>query len=60
MTSGLETGSKPLLAIVVLIGLALVGREFAPVLLTGLVTATLVVLVAFKLWSAQRYLRTGT
>jgi low temperature requirement protein LtrA len=44
-------------AIVVLVGLALVGRDLDPVLFTGLVTATLVVLVAFKLWSAQRYLR---
>ena len=35
-------------------------RTLEPVLFTGLVTATLVVLVAFKLWSAQRFLRAET
>ena len=43
-------------AIVLLVALALVGGELDPVLLMGLVAATLVVLVAYKLWSAQRYL----
>ena len=35
-------------------------RTREPVLFTGLVTATLVVLVASKLQSAQRYLRAST
>jgi hypothetical protein len=48
-----DTGIKPVLLPPRL-------RTLEPVLLTGLVTATLVVLVAFKLWSAQRYLRAGT
>jgi len=47
-------------AIAVLVGLALIGQELDPVLFTGLVTATLVLLVAFKLWSAQRLLRAVT
>jgi low temperature requirement protein LtrA len=45
------------IAIVVLLVLALAGSDLDPVVFTGLVTATLVLLVAFKLWSAQRLLR---
>ncbi len=44
-------------AIVVLVGLALVGVWLDPVAFMVLTAATLVVLVAFKLWSAQRVLR---
>ena len=40
-----------------LVLLGLVGGELDPVLLVGLVSATLVLLVAYKLWSAQRFLR---
>jgi len=44
-------------AVVVLVALALVGDALDPVPLTALVAATLVLLVAYKLWSAQRVLR---
>jgi low temperature requirement protein LtrA len=45
------------LAGAVLVLLAAVGGAFDPVLLVALVAATLVLLVAYKLWSAQRFLR---
>lgn len=44
-------------AIAVLVALALVGGMLEPVVLVALVAATLVLLVAYKLWSAQRFLR---
>jgi low temperature requirement protein LtrA len=45
------------LAVAVLVLLAAGGGELDPVLLVGLVAATLVLLVAYKLLSAQRFLR---
>jgi low temperature requirement protein LtrA len=44
-------------AVLVLVALALAGGQLDPPLFVALVTATLVVLVAYKLWSAQRFLR---
>ena len=46
-------------AIVVLVVLALIGGVLDPVILTALVALTLVVLVAYKLWSAQRLRRSA-
>jgi low temperature requirement protein LtrA len=53
---GLHRGTvrSRLVAIGVLFAVALVGGELDPVLFMALTTATLVALVAFKLWSAQR------
>jgi low temperature requirement protein LtrA len=45
------------LAIAVLVVLALVGGALEPVVLVALVAAALVLLVTYKLWSAQRFLR---
>jgi low temperature requirement protein LtrA len=44
-------------AVIVLVALAAVGGWLEPVLFTAVTAVTLVVLVAFKLWSAQRSLR---
>lgn len=46
-------------AVAILILLAVVGGAFEPVLFTALVSATLVGLVAYKLWSAQRVLHSA-
>jgi low temperature requirement protein LtrA len=45
------------IAVAVLLLLALVGAELDPVPFTALTATTLVLLVAYKLWSAQRALR---
>jgi low temperature requirement protein LtrA len=45
------------IAVAVLVLLAAIGGAFEPVLFTALVAATLILLVAYKLWSAQRFLR---
>jgi low temperature requirement protein LtrA len=44
-------------AVVVLVGLAVFGGALKPVVFVGLMATTLVILVAYKLWSAQRLLR---
>jgi low temperature requirement protein LtrA len=44
-------------AVLVLVALAVAGGQLEPPLFVALVAATLVVLVAYKLWSAQRFLR---
>jgi low temperature requirement protein LtrA len=44
-------------AVLALVALAVAGGHLEPPLFVALVTATLAVLVAYKLWSAQRFLR---